>query len=67
MELIRERMINSYDVSFIASTIFLFLFLLNRRSGAGLALRNMIFKDVLAVEASVAVLTCKGSIFREEE
>ena len=60
-------MINSYDVGFIPSTFILFLFLLNRRFEAGLALRKMIFQDILPVEALVAVLTCKGSIFREEE
>ena len=65
--LIRGRMINSYDVGFIPNTIILILLLLNRRFEAGLALRKMIFQDVLAVEALVAVLTCKGSIIREEE
>ena len=60
-------MINSYDIGFIAGTIIIFLILVFREFEAGIALLNMIFQDVLAVEALVAVLACKRPKFRGEE
>ena len=60
-------MINSYDIGFIPRTIVLILLLLARKLEAGLAFHEVIFQDVLAVEALVAVLTRKGPKFRETE